>query len=318
MKINQIVFVAVLAWTVGLVYPAERPARGHFEKGNELLDQEKHAEAIEQYEKAIAIDPQFVEAYYNKAMACEAVSRARGVKAWEEFIAVAEGKPSYRSQLRIIKGHVKHLTAPPPLPPALSLNNYSERDSDYCALVIKDSLGRQWTRFPVKVFVSDPPQKKMDDLVRQAVGEWGKYFPLQLVDGPKEADIRIVWAEEERPKYGTTVAGLAGEHLEVEDGDKLSTRVTSDIAVLLYRKDPRTKKEIKAVILHELGHALGIQGHSDRETDLMYYMRRGRGAVIATAEGAKRVGKSLATEISRRDVNTLIKIYNTDVLITRY
>ena len=52
--------------------------------------------------------------------------------------------------------------------------------------------------------------------------------------------------------------------------------------------------ELLSIILHEIGHALGIGGHSRNLNDVMYYS----------------TNNYKNGEISKKDVNTVVKIYH--------
>ena len=48
--------------------PVEPTAKSYWKKGNELFEDDKFDDAIEQYNKALEIDPNYADAYFNKAL----------------------------------------------------------------------------------------------------------------------------------------------------------------------------------------------------------------------------------------------------------
>ena len=67
----------------------------------------------------------------------------------------------------------------------------------------------------------------------------------------------------------------------------------------MLRHDPMnrkyTKDELYSIILHEIGHAIGLSGHSKSKGDIMFFST----ATYLNGEGI----------ISNRDKNTVKKIY---------
>ncbi|WP_308254849.1 matrixin family metalloprotease [Geminocystis sp. GBBB08] len=195
-----------------------------------------------------------------------------------------------------------------PLP--LSLQNWiSDNQEDYFSQIEPHLAGYLiWSNFPVKVYLQSPDTnlspagltefEQWQKAVTMAITVWNPYLPLIEVDSPEKADILIYrrypeFKAEINPKTGlynlprakaatTTVKFYVTE----TNPPQLRHRMTIEV------NPHQTFDYLVTNITHELGHALGIWGHSLNETDIMYYSHT----------------KQIPT-ISPQDINTLKKIY---------
>jgi predicted Zn-dependent protease len=203
-----------------------------------------------------------------------------------------------------------------PLPKFLLKRQDWLNQGDYFDQVKATPLGYLvWSKFPVQVFVEESESRENSSAnqrfqawtakVRQAIAEWNIYFPLQETPDRDMADIVILRSLPKRTIKLNPDTGLydipraiAAQtnyefYLTTEGGEP----VTKDPAVIAMRMmmqiSPNfTGVSLLATVRHELGHALGIWGHSPESGDALYFSQ-----------------VSNPPAISPRDINTLKKIY---------
>jgi len=200
-----------------------------------------------------------------------------------------------------------------PLPTPLAQWQDTTGTGDYFSEVKLTPVGYLvWSQFPVKVYVEQPTDSKESpsslqrfqnwvDAVLQAVQEWSVYLPLEVVAQPAAADISILRS---RPPLEASLNRETGK-LNLPRARSAQTRyefylrsaVDAPEEVLSHRftiqlSPDQTLEYTIATARHELGHALGIWGHSPLESDTMYFSQ---------------VRNS--PQISARDINTLKRIY---------
>jgi predicted Zn-dependent protease len=290
-------------------------ARTSYLAANALFDQGRFSEAAAAYDKAIADDPKYVEAYYNRALASEMVDRASAVDNWQRFETAAGDLPAYKWDVARIQARIQILKDNPPLPSGLQPSHYVPSAGDYYREIAITSEGEQWRELPVKVFLGSAPNIKWQQGAREAFEIWGAVFPMQIVVLPEKADIRMGW---EASSMGE---GRAGEEMEwvrlKRVGDEITGRRVATITVDL--SHDWSKDEMRAIVLHEFGHAIGIKEHSDSKKDIMYWQMQDKSRQIRAPYFPIPVfWKSLVSQPSQRDINTLIRLYNSPGTIARF
>jgi predicted Zn-dependent protease len=298
----------LLLWSISVIAaPADRDkARALYADANKLFDRGQFAQAVEAYRAAIAEDSDFGDACHNLAMAAEMVDRKQAVEAWKRFIEIAEGREEYKYDLARIRARLQLLEWMPVLPDALQPARYVAEAGDYYWQISRQSEGEEWKQFPIKVYLGNAPELKWQKGAREAYDTWAAVFPMQLVALPEKADIRVSWLP---TRMGRAHAGEETEWVEIErEGDEFTARRVAVIAVDMsfnWGED-----DMRAILTHEFGHALGIKGHSDVKNDIMYMEMQRK--VYSRKVGGFDIPfwKSLVKKPSQRDMNTLIRLYN--------
>ncbi|MBD2463829.1 peptidase [Oscillatoria sp. FACHB-1407] len=191
-----------------------------------------------------------------------------------------------------------------PLPVSLAQWQDDTQQGNYFLQVSPTEVGYLiWSRFPVRVFVEPVDTASSEanrdraqhwvNAVTEAVQEWNRYLPLTMVESADNADI-TVWRRSPtlQQSNGTLRARSAETRytLYIERSESAPPKLVHRFTIEL--RPSQTTDYIRASARHELGHALGIWGHSPLQTDALYFSQ------VRNPPG-----------ISVRDVNTLKQIY---------
>jgi predicted Zn-dependent protease len=304
-----LVLLAAPAWAVD-----REAAKGYFRQGNGLYDRYQFAQSAAAYTHALEQDSQFVEAYYNRALANEMVDRQKAMEDLRRFAELAAADPGLKYQVAQARARLQILENLPVYPEALQPSHYVPDFADYYWAVAPRSESEKWTTFPIKVALGSAGVLNWAQGTREAFNIWKQMFPLELVAAPEEADIRLEW---ESSPGGEGHAGEETDWVQIRRvGGELTGRKVAFITVDLSRR--WSKDEMRAIILHEMGHALGIKGHSESRGDIMYWQIQEKGRQIAAPVVPYSVfWRSLVSKPSQRDLNTLIRLYNTPGAVVR-
>ncbi|MBX9692983.1 MAG: matrixin family metalloprotease [Cyanobacteria bacterium] len=179
--------------------------------------------------------------------------------------------------------------------------------SDYFAAVTQEGVVT-WdpSRMPLKVFINSGRgvagyQQTYRARFMESLQEWtqvsGGRITFTMVSNPRAADITCTWTERLRQSNHSMETGNTQTLTRRSRYDGGGTIERADISIAtLSNTQSFPDEQMKRVALHEIGHAIGLQGHSPDPRDIMYF---------ATSP--------LQTDLTSRDINTFGRIYNSPI-----
>ncbi|MFZ1279511.1 MAG: matrixin family metalloprotease [Ignavibacteriaceae bacterium] len=135
--------------------------------------------------------------------------------------------------------------------------------------------GKHWeySRYPLNIYVKESNSRfykpAYKDYIKYAMDVWRKAedrIEYRFVESVNDADIALVFVENLGDEYEEDYLGLTDYET---DRNKQIEFSKIQISLIKNGNERISAGEIKATIIHELGHAFGL-GHSKNENDLMY------------------------------------------------
>ena len=245
----------------------------------------------------------------------------------EVFGSIKTGSPQNR--LKALENKVK-LPKTANIEAAVEAIPYTSKDGDFFSNITRFENNNviRFEQFPVTLCL---PEGIIADYRKEfdyGIKAWGKYIPLKIVSENENPDIKVIFVNS-LPKHRIGITRIIAQ--------------PNNIKAEIYLLKPTNyagnmpQKVLKTAFAHDLGHALGIFGHSDFKGDLMSsdpFMvqtknkyHRGMGyipglSMLSSYNYAKNMKAPKITfsepGVSKMDINTLKKIYETKSVSSQF
>ncbi len=280
-------------------------AEAHSNLGLALARLGKIDEASEQFQLAIIDNKELTQPRLNLASLYQCSGNlSEAVSTYEEFLKdFPENKEAESVQQRVdllrkeidLRLKASHAAG----------GNVYKVAADYYIDATAGKVPKRWAaaRMPLRVciFAGDAAagyRSQFGELLKRSFVEWEKQsagkVKFVFIGKASKADIVCEWTDD------PTRMESPAENGEAEVKCLLSGITKARIILLLNDASafPLTDNLVRTLCLHEIGHSLGLLGHSARPEDIMF----------CTAPLVDR-----EQHLSRRDINTLRRVYQQDV-----
>lgn len=294
--------VLFIVLVVALVYKSPFSAMYNYNKAKSLYEAKQYEQSLPYFERSLFADSKGILARFFYVLA---LSKSEPKYSVQKKLFEFSNSKIDDEATKVAKLQVKALR--------YKLLNGFERNYIYNAVYGNDILRWDIRSFPLKVYIdkSNTVPSYYIDAILQAMNVWVKntnFVKFTQIENSENADIFITFKDIDKDQCENGVCKFVVAYTEPSiSGNNLLQRMN----LTFYRTNPLNQDFKQDVIyntaLHELGHTLGIMGHSDDSRDLMFSLKTDG---ITPWYGNFRQG------LSMRDLNTLVLLYRMEPTIS--
>lgn len=271
-------------------------ADAHSNLGTTLVQQGRYDDAMAELQKATQLKPTSAPAWGTLATCYQSLGRTEeAIAAFKTFLQLSPNAPEatqVRSGIAMLENELKRTGG---------AKAAAQNPNDYFDDATQNGIAR-WpqARQPITILIKPDPsvpgfRQEYVDVLKQAFADWeeaaGGAIKFQYTNDPS-AKIICTWTDDVKQMISTAEGG----HAVVVPDSKGILKVN----IILLSVPPLGSQKLSAnyarrIDLHEIGHALGILGHSKTPSDIMF-------STVMPAD--------TVPQLTNRDKATLAKIYS--------
>lgn len=297
-----LLFILLIVLGAALLYKSPFSAMYNFNKAKELYKSSKYEDSLPYFERALFASPKDNLMRYTYVLALSKSKPTYSVQKKLYTIATTEPQDEAAKTARAQARYLKYKIL------SEFKNNYITN-----AVYGNDILRWDIRSFPLRVYIenSDYVPAYYVENINKALMVWAdntNFVKFTHAKDAQNADIVISFKDIPSDVCSENFCNYAVAYTEPEISSK---KILKRMHLTFYKTNPRNKRfsedEIYNTAQHEIGHTLGIMGHSNFPMDLMF----------SEQDKVSKYMPSLTSQaLSTRDLNTLILLYRIEPTIT--
>jgi predicted Zn-dependent protease len=290
-------------------------ASAHVDYAIALSKLNKNDAAIVELKQAVQLDPSQPSAWLNLGGLYQTQGQiGQAIGALTEFTQRFPTHPDAPKVRSLIQGLIKLNASLPPETQGSSAAqaaggdgasgnaNQANRPDDYFSEATLTGVHR-WpaSLMPLKIYLKSGDgvpfyKEQYNDILKRAFTDWANVssgkMRVSFVDSPDPANIVCSWTSD--PAQLANAAEAGETQLSLNSKGILRATIVF-LTVPLVQALPITDNRLRVTCLHEVGHALGLTGHTRNPADIMFFSSR-------ISDDPR--------DLTQRDKNTLVRLYS--------
>jgi len=273
-------------------------ADAHHDYGIALVKLGKPLEAIKEFKKALSLNSNLGQSWLSLGGTYQSSGKIDdALAAYHEFLTRFPDDPDAPKIAKLVQG-LQNLQ----VTTGATVGSAGATAQDYYDAAVRDGK-KIWppSRIPLKVFIGSGLdtagfKPSYAEILKQSFNDWAAaskgLIQFKFVDFANGADIECYWVSDPRLLHSLAEDGEA--KLTTDKAGLFHCRIQL-VTIPSLPEMPMTENRIRYMALHEIGHALGITGHTTDPRDAMFFS--------SSLEDTWK-------DLSLRDANTIVRLYS--------